>query len=1218
MNAAWNIASCRCFAALVCIALAIAAGELWADGPAGADEAVRVQVLWNSASPTVWQGAIEIDSVSVSEFRPLGVSPDEANVLHVRADRIDVSRGIARAADGCEFLVGAEGSLRVELRSGDADAGGSLSAELAVAELYDRPEGTVVRDGERELIVRRAPHDRLVVEPLVPDEIFAAGSEVAFVSRHRIEEATEVPLEWKASLISLRDGAVVWTDERSSEPLAEGAIAKQEWKVPLPETEGVYRLAVQAFPRRFGSRWYRGEAILTGVYDVVALSEAPPVAESDGEALLAIRPGEPSWQDRVRSASPVRWFGFSNEPNAAEQGAAHVEQKGDLSWLVLEPGAVRGFPLPANPDRKGFAVEIDVASGAPGTIEVACCRGAAKEVDPSEAFDDPADVFWRVALVIPDLPAPVPTASSVETLRVLLPIAAEEGTLLVRSADPKRSVRLAEIRVMEEAPNPAAASDREVSLSPQSRLATLAVEDIRWPRRLSDGVAPTDLGPRRSARLRWYEAALRLARYAKAEGYDVVSVPAIAEGGALFPPSTGSPRLIDGPAVAPADAAPPIDALEILLAVFDRERVGVDLAYAPAEDEAFDAAVVTQRWQDLLDRTKGHRSFGGCLFRLPESRFDLDATAPRATTEDYRNFERALGLTLPTDPALRAGFLSRNEALWKEWQATQAVRELEELRLAANAVGANCSIESISNSKLSDDAEPPASFSLLERSGWTLWRRSGFAPTAPASRATQGVRFSISTAAPDVAAPTLGLRRVHSSEVMVDAAASRIGSAGERRLLTEFAIQDASGLIDGDMAFAPTIDSDLALLRRTLSSLPKEPFASASRRTPLGDDPLRVRTVRREDGLWVVAINLAPWPVRGSVEFGPGDVGQMRSLTERSLSPPAHSAGAAVWSVDLASFDVVAARFEGGTAEVADWRTVEPPPPGIDPATLRAAVDDLSRRLAVAGEPASRPSLFRESFEDIALENAGWRIDAESAKLTQATPDGKADAVAISPSGTALRLTSPALVAPATRSATVSVLARVQSSPSGSSPGAIATTPAIRLVALSGSSSVTTHVSARVDLAEASTNGGSSDAPAWRQIYVPIENVPEDFWKDWTVTLEVAGQGTLFVDELSILDGYPSPERLSAWRKQLAIAEYALREKRLFAAYEALNSPSMRLVRERFDLPGAAGTANVVPHVASPSSEAPVENLPDPAKPPDEPSMIERLWNWRRPEPVFR
>jgi hypothetical protein len=136
----------------------------------------------------------------------------------------------------------------------------------------------------------------------------------------------------------------------------------------------------------------------------------------------------------------------------------------------------------------------------------------------------------------------------------------------------------------------------------------------------------------------------------------------------------------------------------------------------------------------------------------------------------------------------------------------------------------------------------------------------------------------------------------------------------------------------------------------------------------------------------------------------------------------------------------------------------------------------------------------------------------------------------------------------------------------------------------------------------------------WRQIYVPIENLPEAFWQDWTVTLEVVGDGKALIDEFAILDGYPSPERLSAWRKQLAIAEYALREKRLFAAYEALNSPSMRLIRGSFDLEKTA-VASAAP--SSVAQEVREPEAPSPAMPQDDRGMWERLWNWA-PEPVFR
>ncbi|HEV7280368.1 MAG TPA: hypothetical protein VGN57_09165 [Pirellulaceae bacterium] len=1207
MNAACTIASPHPAAIAFC---ALAAWCLSACGIGStclASEPIRVQILWSAGSPTAWQGSIASDGASLSNFRSLGVSPDEANVFRVEDRRIEAIPAVERRSDGCEFSVDAEAVLNVELAPAGATGDEPLTMEVAVADLFEHPDGVAVDAGERSLTIRRAPQDRLRVEPSAPKETYGVSEEIAFVSRHRIEKATAVPLDWKASLISLRDGAVVWTEERSTDPLAEGAESRLEWDVPLSETEGAYRLAVEAYPRKFGSRWYRGKAVVGGSYDLVALAGTPPVAASAGEPALVIRPGERSWRDRVGSVSPVRWLGFSADGSPGDEGIARGEQGGDRSWLVLDPGAVRGFPLPPNPARKGLAVEIEVAAGEPGTVEVACCRGVPGAA--GEAFEASA-VAWRTALVIPDLPAPSPTASPVETLRVLLPIAAEEGTLLVRAADDKRPLRLAQIRIVDETPISASTSDRELASSPRTRTATLVVEDMNWPSRLSDGIAPPGLSPRRSMRLKWYEASLRLARYAKAEGYDRVCLPAIAEGGALFSLSEISPRLIEVEHVEPAEIGPPVDALEILLSVFDREGISVTLAYSPTDEEAFDAGAMLRRWEELIARGAGHSSFQGCLLRLPESRFDARATARRATAEDLRQFERALGVTLPTDAALRQMFLSRNGALWREWQATQAADDLEELRLAAAARKVACFVEVGSDANRSDGEEPPAALSVLEQSGWSLWRRGDFQPTGPVAIATQPVRFAKPLSASDTAPPELWLRRGSGGPAADASFASRVDALSERRLLIEFVLRDAAGSVESDRVFAPTFDPELARLRRTISSLPPKPLRPAARRTPLGDEPLRVRAMRDEQGLYVAAINLAPWPVRAAVEFGAGEVGTMRSLGGGSVAPPTASAGAIVWTVDLAPLGIAAVRFEGGVADVADWKTIEPPPPGIELATIRAAIDDLSRRLSAASDPSLRPALFRDAFEEAALERFGWRVDrSESANANVETParsDG--GTVRLSPSGGTLRLTTPSLATPATRTATVSIVARVPASPASSAASVV------RLVALSGAPSVATHVSARVDLAASSESGRSPDASERRQIYVPIENMPEAFWQDWTVTLVVAGEGTLLVDEFAILDGYPSPERLSAWRKQLAIAEYALREKRMFAAYEAVNSPSMRLVRGSF-ASEKRQVASATPLAVTP--DAPTIQPPPSAKPADDRGMWERLWNWA-PEPVFR
>jgi hypothetical protein len=101
----------------------------------------------------------------------------------------------------------------------------------------------------------------------------------------------------------------------------------------------------------------------------------------------------------------------------------------------------------------------------------------------------------------------------------------------------------------------------------------------------------------------------------------------------------------------------------------------------------------------------------------------------------------------------------------------------------------------------------------------------------------------------------------------------------------------------------------------------------------------------------------------------------------------------------------------------------------------------------------------------------------------------------------------------------------------------------------------------------------------------------------------------LIVEEISVLDSFASPERLAAWRKRLAIAEYALREDRLFAASQALDSPSMRLVRACY------GEQNDLLPLSAPASAQPSASAEAPKEP--ERSMFDRLWNWA-PEPVFR
>jgi hypothetical protein len=356
---------------------------------------------------------------------------------------------------------------------------------------------------------------------------------------------------------------------------------------------------------------------------------------------------------------------------------------------------------------------------------------------------------------------------------------------------------------------------------------------------------------------------------------------------------------------------------------------------------------------------------------------------------------------LPTDPTLRAASLYRHGALWRERSATEVASRWEELRRAAAERQVTALIE-IGSDDSRAGGDEPSTLRLFDLSGWSLVRRFDFAPGASPSIATREVRF-VGPGDIEDRGRTLWLRRTGPPSDSKVLAASRVDSAEEERLVMELALRDAPGLVDSDSSFAPALNTELAARRRTLSSLPAEPFVPAARRTPIGDDPLRLLVLQRDEGYWIAAINQAPWPVSATIEFSSSDVGRLKSLANVSLAEPVLSAKGATWGFDIAPCGIVAARFEGGHAEIVDWKTNVAASPGIDRETVRRAIDDLSRRFAKAGDPATRPKLLTESFDDLAASESGWKIDAGNAARLSREPGGTRNAISLRPGGGSIR-----------------------------------------------------------------------------------------------------------------------------------------------------------------------------------------------------------------------
>ncbi len=342
------------------------------------------------------------------------------------------------------------------------------------------------------------------------------------------------------------------------------------------------------------------------------------------------------------------------------------------------------------------------------------------------------------------------------------------------------------------------------------------------------------------------------------------------------------------------------------------------------------------------------------------------------------------------------------------------------------------------------------------------------------------------------------------------------GQMNRQRFVHSLATLDSQSLFDGGWWLPLGQEESLADFVAAYRRLPAIPFG----RVADCPQPLTVRTAETPSGTLAYLVNDSRWKIKAQIQTNapsgsiPAELGGRHS---RNLAGP-------TWTVELAPYDLAVFQFNA--------RNVQFFSPQVDMGeahdALAAAIDDLKQRLAAA--PRSTP-LADSGFELPAIGNQipGWSVAGHgTATLDSTNPHGGRQSLRLSSVGGLVTLRSDPFPVPKTGRVAMSFFVRVDD-PSEQ--------PSVRIV-VEGLPASRKYFPNNLIGAGTTTPIGSQ----WHQILFPIDT---DGLTELRFRLDVAGQTSLYVDDVEMNQLFFSEPELLYLKNIFAQMEFALRGNQL-------------------------------------------------------------------------
>lgn len=542
------------------------------------DEPVRIRIAWGGKSADRWHGQIALDGGTLSDVQLLGMEADAAASVWLDGEAIQIDSRSPHLFDGVDVTAAATAAARLTVElAADAESA-PVKADVPLDKALREPFRLPLDDRGNELLVQRAPGDSLRIVSGRDTLIFTPGEQFTFDVQpllDGIDPSTTIDID--TTLTPARSFRTVWNHNQRLPVPVEGP-ATATIRIPLPRQEGVYdiRLSITR-PPGFRQRFLPGGVIPTlaeRTFQVVVLEPNPPLPASDAtwQSVLEIDPASPRWWERLPEWTRIdRIPGLARRPLGSQRSVAVPSLIGTLVEL---PPTTTG----SDPHWQAYSLPLQ-SVGTPHLLEI--------------EYPDDQEQHLGISIVEPNaagraVPIGRDSGVYVEGLgrsesaeshkhRLVFWPRTNAPLLLVTNLHPSSSARFGHVRVMKRSVS-TIATDAWPNTPPTDRLVAAYLSKPLLPETFgaTEGLDAAS-GHSVDDWATFYESATRLAEYLNYAGYNSAAVSVMADGSCLF--SSGhvlsTPLYNTSRMVAGASDLPSVDALELLLRVFDRSGLAL-------------------------------------------------------------------------------------------------------------------------------------------------------------------------------------------------------------------------------------------------------------------------------------------------------------------------------------------------------------------------------------------------------------------------------------------------------------------------------------------------------------------------------------------------------------------------------------------------------------------------------------------------------------------
>ncbi|MEM8679552.1 MAG: hypothetical protein AAGF97_09395, partial [Planctomycetota bacterium] len=682
----------------IALFLIVACGSPIARGDSTLD--LRLRIAWGGGAASQWSGKISLSEGSFSDLKSLCLEADTPGLLQIVDKVVPIQWPTPRRYQAIDVSIQApsSASLVVELERRDRTQE-RKRVTVSIAELVSTPSSTAIDLDDNQLLIRRAPADRMRVDLHREHLVFNVAEPWQIdVTPHELGKTVE-RLELRAQLHPARSNKVLWKTQRDV-PLDESGQpqAVRELAIPTPQQPGAYDLVLSAIPP--ARRSLRAPTPLASRrVQFVVVPEPNSQASGKARTLFEINPSEARWWSSLRSLSPLtgalRRFRM-------EEGEMSPIRVGNRAMGELPPTKSQVFTLPVETPGALHRLTIEYPQNHAQQLRLTLAdRGSD---DGYTAITD------TVLLSTANAPGQDTPSEAMSTYEIAFWPNSNTVKLVLTNQDADAAARIGSLKLVvgQTAPGPNPA---------HARRAVLAQFGVRLPLQFN---ASYGVDRESSQQLTdwqtFYETTRRAIEFLKLGGYTGAVVNVMEGGTALYPS-----QLLDATPQADTgvyfnEGHDPLrkDVVELLFRMFEREGLQLvprfrfdaplpsleslshddhrlqpyNRLYATAEDvPAYDVTVETVQEamravvQEFVDRYQDHVAFAGIAIELTPATYtqlpSLDwGYSPRtianfATAKGVETAITPQGVNPALLPRLRNGDLS---AAWRQYRVDQVAR----------------------------------------------------------------------------------------------------------------------------------------------------------------------------------------------------------------------------------------------------------------------------------------------------------------------------------------------------------------------------------------------------------------------------------------------------------------------------------------------------------------------------------------------------------------